>query len=369
MSSGKVKIIAEAGVNHNGDLGLAKTLIDVAVEAGADAVKFQTFKADLLVSRTARQCEYQVTNTGLTETQHSMLQKLELSESEFICLAEYCRAKDIEFMSTAFDSPSLHFLNDVIGVERFKIPSGELTNLPFILEHTRLHKPMIISTGMAQLCEVETALKVIAFGFTGQPDSALTEAQIEQAWQDNGIRKKMANNVTVLHCTSQYPADYTEVHLNAMTTMADEFAVPVGYSDHTMGAAVSIAAVACGAKVIEKHFTLDRTLVGPDHAASLEPDEFTNLVSSIRQIELAMGDAIKKPSLIEQQNMAVVRKSIHAARDIKKGEIITAGHLQIKRPGTGLQPNAFWQLVGSPANRDYSLDDMFLSPQDEGSSD
>ncbi len=366
MSGGKVKIIAEAGVNHNGDLGLAKTLIDVAAEAGADAVKFQTFKTDLLVSKTARQCEYQVANTGLAETQYSMLQKLELSESDFICLAEYCRAKDIEFMSTAFDSPSLHFLHDVIGVERFKIPSGELTNLPFVLEHTRLHKPMIISTGMAQLCEVESALKVIAFGMSGQPGNALTETQIEQAWLDNGIRKKMADKVTVLHCTSQYPADFTEVHIRAMSMMADKFAVPVGYSDHTMGTAVSIAAVACGAKVIEKHYTLDRTKAGPDHAASLEPDELAELVSGIRQVELAMGDAIKQPSTIEQQNMAAVRKSIHAARDIKKGETITAAHLQIKRPGTGLQPNAYWQLVGSRATQDYRLGDMFLAPQDSG---
>ncbi|MEW5831905.1 MAG: N-acetylneuraminate synthase [Campylobacterota bacterium] len=325
-------IIAEAGVNHNGSLELAKKLVDVAALAGADAVKFQTFKAEKLVAKNAQKADYQKQTTDAAESQYDMIKKLELDEAAHRELIRYCNDKKIRFLSTPFDHESIELLN-ALGMEIFKIPSGEITNLPYLRRIGELGKEVILSTGMADLGEIEDALDVL--NASGTPKE----------------------KITVLHATTEYPCPMGEVNLKAMGTIASAFGVRAGYSDHTRGIEVPIAAVAMGASVIEKHFTLDRTMEGPDHKASLEPGELCAMVSAIRNIEQALGDGVKKPSQSERKNMAVARKSIVAARPIRAGEVFTSENIAIKRPGNGISPMRYDEVVGQRAARDYDEDE------------
>jgi N,N'-diacetyllegionaminate synthase len=329
----KTFIIAEAGVNHNGSLELAKKLVDVAVAAGADAVKFQTFKADKLVSRGAQKAEYQKQTTSKDESQYDMIKKLELDEHAHRELIRCCDEKKIMFLSTPFDHDSIELLNG-LGMPIFKIPSGEITNLPYLRHVGRLGKEVILSTGMSDLREVEDALNVLV-----------------QAGTDK-------EKITVLHATTEYPCPIDEVNLRAMQTIQNAFNVKVGYSDHTQGIEVPIAAVAMGACVIEKHFTLDRTMDGPDHKASLEPNEIKAMVQAIRHIERALGDGIKQPSLSEKKNISVARKSIVAAKSIKAGEMFTADNLAVKRPGYGMSPMRWDEVIGQVAKNNYQSDEL-----------
>ena len=329
----KTLIIAEAGVNHNGDLNLARRLIDVAAEAGADLVKFQTFSADRLVAVHAPKARYQEQTTAVGETQHAMIRRLELDRAAHEMLIAHSRLRGIGFFSTAFDLESIDLLVE-LGAERFKIPSGEITNLPYLRRAGALGVPVILSTGMATLGEIENALTVLEK--SGTPRS----------------------RITVLHCNTEYPTPMDDVNLRAMRTIASAFGVAVGYSDHTAGIEVAIAAVALGASVIEKHFTLDRQLPGPDHAASLEPGELRAMVAAIRNIERALGDGIKRPSASEAKNLPIARKSLVAARRIRAGELFSAANLAAKRPGSGLSPMRWDEVIGRPAPRDFEPDDI-----------
>lgn len=326
-----VFIIAEAGVNHNGSLELAKKLVDAAKDAGADCVKFQTFVSKNIVSKNAVKAEYQKQQTEPEESQQDMLKKLELSFDEFVELNEYCKSKSIEFMSTAFDFDSIDFL-DGLEMGTWKIPSGDITNLPYLIKIANLNKPVILSTGMSTMEDIRSAIKAL---------------------KENG-----ATELTVLHCTTEYPTPFEDVNLRAMNTIKEEFGVKVGYSDHTKGIEVPIAAVALGATVIEKHFTLDRDMEGPDHKASLEPNELKAMVDSIRQIELALGNGMKQPAESEKKNMAVARKSIIASKDIKAGEIFTDENLTVKRPGDGISPMRWFDVIGKYAPRDFEEDEL-----------
>ncbi len=326
-------IIAEAGVNHNGSMELAKKLIDVAVEAGADAVKFQTFKAEKVISKFAQKAEYQRKTTDSQESQLEMVKKLELSFENFVELKKYCDERNIIFLSTPFDIESARFLHKQ-GLEIFKIPSGEITNYLLLREISSYNKKIILSTGMADLGEIEDAIDLLV--------------------ESGTIRE----NITLLHCTTEYPAPIEETNLKAILTLKEAFKLPVGYSDHTQGIEIPIAAVAMGATVIEKHFTLDKNLPGPDHKASLELDELKSMIKAIRNIEKAMGNGIKKPSPSELKNRDIARKSIVSARKIKKGEILTEENLTVKRPGTGISPMRWKEVIGKMANRDYEEDEV-----------
>ena len=326
-------IIAEAGVNHNGDVKLAKKLVDTAADAGADAVKFQTFKADQLVSKEAPKADYQQQTTDADESQLEMIRKLELSEAAHRELRSYCAVKNIQFLSTPFDFPSIDFLEE-LGLNIYKIPSGEITNLPYLRKIGSLKKEIILSTGMATLEEVRTALDVLVS--SGTPRS----------------------KITVLHATTEYPTPFEDVNLSAMQAMGSDLGVRVGYSDHTLGIEIPIAAAALGACVIEKHFTLDRGMAGPDHKASLEPDELKAMVQAVRRIECAMGDGVKKPSASEQKNISVARKSIVATCAIEFGELFTTKNLTAKRPGTGVSPMQWDEIVGRKASRNYRKDEQ-----------
>ena len=329
-----VLIIAEAGVNHNGSMEIAKQLVDAAVEAGVDIIKFQTFKAEKLVSKTAKQAEYQKKNIGDgNDSQYEMLKKLELSEKNHEELMAYCKEKGIRFWSTAFDFESMDYLHS-LGLDLWKIPSGEITNYPFIRKIASYGEDVIMSTGMCEMMDIRNAMDVLL---------------------RYGIRKEQ---ITLLHCNTQYPTPYQDVNLNAMASIKHEFDIQVGYSDHTSGIEVPIAAVALGAKVIEKHFTIDRNLPGPDHKASLEPHELKAMVSAIRHIEQALGDGIKRVSDSEKANISVARKSIVAACPIKKGEPLTEENLTVKRPGTGLSPMLWDKVVGTIATKDYEEEDL-----------
>ena len=328
-----VFIIAEAGVNHNGSIKLAKKLIDVAVESGADAVKFQTFKAENLVSKTAEKADYQKKTTSALESQFDMLKKLELDIDTHKKLMVYCLKKNIIFLSTPFDHDSIDLLND-LGLKIFKIPSGEITNLPYLSHIGSLNKKVILSTGMSNLQEVEDALGILINAGT------------------------LKENITVLHANTMYPTPMKDVNLNAMLTMRRELDVVVGYSDHTLGIEVDIAAVAIGASVIEKHFTLDKAMDGPDHKASLEPEELKAMVGAIRNIEKALGSSEKKASPSESANINIVRKSIVANQDIKKGDLLTDKNISIKRPGNGISPMKWDSVVGTVALKDYETDDL-----------
>ncbi|MBU6187598.1 MAG: N-acetylneuraminate synthase [Cyanobacteria bacterium REEB444] len=349
-------IIAEAGVNHNGDISLAKQLIDIAANAGADAVKFQTFQAEKLVSRDAPKAEYQTQTTGTTESQFEMIRKLELSDLDHELLISHAQSRGIQFLSTPFDIPSLHLLTQRFGLKKIKIPSGEITNAPFLLETARCAERIILSTGMSTLAEVEAALGVLAFGFT--TDKAIPQrGDFEQAFASDQGQQELGDRVTLLHCTTEYPAPFREVNLRAMDTLASAFGLAVGYSDHTPGIHVSLAAVARGARIIEKHFTSDRTLPGPDHQASLEPQELNQLVQQIREIEQALGDGIKRPTASEWKNREVARKSLVASRAIKASEVFTEENLTCKRPGTGVSPFSYWETIEQVATRSYDMDE------------
>ncbi|MEA9356626.1 N-acetylneuraminate synthase [Bacteriovorax sp. PP10] len=333
MENKSVLIIAEAGVNHNGDIGLAKELIDLAVEAGVDIVKFQTFKSENLVTKNAAMAGYQVENTGKEDSQLAMLKKLELQDNEFKELQRYCVEKKIRFFSTGFDIESLIFLKS-LNMGLWKVPSGEITNLPYLEFIGRCNEPVILSTGMATLEEVEAAIKVLV---------------------NAGTDKK---NISVLHCNTDYPTRFEDVHLNAMKTMRERLGVEIGYSDHTAGVEISVAAVALGAKVIEKHFTIDKNLPGPDHKASLDPNELKALVIQIRNIEKALGRFEKIPTERESKNIQVARKSIVAKADIKIGDVFTMENLTTKRPGTGISPMKWHEVLGTKAAKNYQEDDL-----------
>lgn len=348
-----VKIIAEAGVNHNGNVDLAFALVDAAKAAGADIVKFQTFKAKRLVTKEAQQAEYQMLNTGVTESQFTMLSRLELDYATHHELVTYCKKMGIEFLSTAFDQESLDFLVNNLKLKILKIPSGELTNAPFVLQHAQTGCDLIVSTGMATLAEVESALAVIAFGLTQPLKTPASEADFAHAYACEAGQAALKEKVTLLHCTTEYPAPVGEVNLKAMQTLGTAFGLTAGYSDHTAGIAIPVAATALGAQLIEKHFTLDKTLPGPDHKASLEPAELEKMVRAIRDIELALGTGLKCPQPSEFKNKTIARKSLVAASDIKVGEIFTEQNLTTKRPGSGLSPNLYWSLLGKIATQDY----------------
>lgn len=327
----RTTIIAEAGVNHNGDLELAKQMVKTAKECGADIVKFQTAKLESLVSKCAPMAEYQKENTGRVESQMDMLKRILLSYDDFRILARYCDEVGIQFLSTPFDIDSVDFLSS-LGCKLWKIPSGEITNLPYLERIGRERQPVILSTGMSTLNEIQEAINVL---------------------QDNG-----AGKITLLHCTTEYPAPFETVNLKAMLTLKEKFQMDVGYSDHTMGTEIPVAAVAMGATVIEKHFTLSRSMEGPDQKASLEPQELRIMVSAIRNIELAMGDGEKKPAQSETANIIVARKSIIARRDIAKGEILTEENMTTKRPGSGLSPMKWHEVLGTKAVRDFKEDEL-----------
>ncbi len=358
MNNDRTLIIAEAGVNHNGDEKLAFKLVDVAKAAGADIIKFQTFKAKKLVTSSAKQAEYQVKNTGKDESQFEMLNRLELSYEAHHKLLSYCKELDIEFLSTAFDVDSLHFLTNDIGLRRLKIPSGDLTNAPLVLEHARTGCELIVSTGMATLSEVEMALGVIAFGYLADKSEEPNINAFQQAYFSIEGQKILQKKVTLLHCTTEYPAPFGDINLKAMDTLAGAFNLPVGYSDHSQGIAVPVAAVARGAKIIEKHFTLDKNMEGPDHKASLEPYELTEMISSIRKVELALGDGIKGPRPSEIKNKPIARKSLVAAEPIQQGDAFTLNNIEIKRPGNGLSPYIYWELLGKLASKSYQEGDL-----------
>jgi N-acetylneuraminate synthase len=352
----RVFIIAEAGVNHNGSLAQAIQLVDAAAESGADAVKFQTFKADKLVSRAAPKAEYQIESTGASESQHEMIRKLELDEAAHLSLKQHCRSKNIEFLSTPFDLESLDMLVSRFDLSFIKLASGEITNAPFLLAAARTGKPVILSTGMSDLGDVENALGVLAFGYACH-EAAPSLAAFKAAYCSEDGQSVLRGRVTLLHCTTEYPAPLAEVNLRAMETLRQAFGLSVGYSDHTAGIAIPIAAAALGATVIEKHFTLDRNLPGPDHKASLEPHELTEMVRAIRQVEQSLGSPCKAPTPSELKNRPVARKSLVAARDISPGEAFTAENLAIKRPGNGISPLHYWDWLGKAASRPYAADE------------
>lgn len=332
-----VLIIAEAGVNHNGSLEIAKKLVDKAIEAGADVIKFQTFKAEKLVSKTAKQAEYQKKNIGANsdDSQYNMLKKLELSEKDHQELLAYCKERGILFFSTAFDMESIDYLHS-LNLGFWKIPSGEITNYPYIKKIAQYHEPVILSTGMCELVDVSSALNVLL---------------------DNGVKKEQ---ISMLHCNTEYPTPFEDVNLLAMQQIQKEFDVAVGYSDHTKGIEVPIAAVALGASVIEKHFTLDRNMEGPDHKASLEPDELKAMVLAIRNIEKALGNGNKAVSESERKNIAIARKSIVAACPIKKGDVLTEDNLTVKRPGTGISPMRWEEVIGTNATKDFEEEELIV---------
>lgn len=328
---GKTLIIAEAGDNHNGSRELAFQLIDKAVEAGADCVKFQTFITEEIISKRAEKAEYQKAATGSDESQYQMVKKLELSFEQFRELQKYAEERGITFLSTPFDIPSVEFL-DSINIPCFKIPSGEITNLPYLIKIAETGRDVIMSTGMAELNEIENAINI--------------------------LREYGSGDISLLHCNTEYPTPYEDVNLRAMLTLKEKFGVRVGYSDHTQGIEVPIAAVALGAEIIEKHFTLDHNMDGPDHKASLEPDELKQMVDGIRKTEKALGNGIKTASPSEKKNIQIARKSIVARRNIEKGEILTEENLAVKRPGNGISPMRWYEVIGTKAIRDFSEDEM-----------
>lgn len=327
----KVYIIAEAGVNHNGSLDIAKKLVDEAKKSGADCIKFQTFIAENIISKNAKQAKYQTKNIGKEQSQLEMIKKLELSFEDFKQLNNYCIEKNIDFLSTAFDLESIDFLES-LGMNTWKIPSGEITNLPYLIKIAKLKKKVILSTGMSTMQEIEDAVNI--------------------------FKKYGTTDITILHCTTQYPTLFEDVNLNAMLNIKEKFGYDVGYSDHTKGIEVPIAAVALGATVIEKHFTLDNNMIGPDHKASLQPDELKKMVESIRNIELSLGDGRKVVANSEKENMSIARKSIVAKKSIRKGQLLSEENITVKRPGDGISPMKWFDILGTVAIRDFEEDEL-----------
>ncbi len=357
MNSQKVYVIAEAGVNHNGDLNLALQLIDAAVYAGANAVKFQTFQTEQLVSRWAPKAAYQKKNTDIAESQYHMLKKLELSFDDHIILKSYCEKNDIEFLSTPFDLKSTDFLLNILQLSTIKIASGEITTAPLLLQIAKAQPSIILSTGMSTLGDIEQALAIIAFGYLQCDENPSMDAFMRAYYSTEG-QKKLKEKVSLLHCTSDYPADFNGVNLRAMDTLRSAFNLPVGYSDHTRGISIPIAAVARDAAIIEKHFTLDRSLPGPDHKASLEPDELKNMVAAIREVECALGNSLKIPTQKELETKSVARKSIIAVQPIKQGEAFTEKNISLQRPGIGVSPLRYWEYLKRVACQDYQAGEL-----------
>lgn len=352
-------IIAEAGVNHNGSSELAFKLIDAAAYAGANAVKFQTFNAKRLVTRQAKKANYQIKATGETESAFEMLKKLELKESTFIELSKYAKKLNIDFLSTAFDEESLSFLVNKLQLKTLKIPSGEITNAPLVLAHARTKRNLILSTGMATLSEIRSALEVIAYGFIEDAfDASPNVEKFQRAYLLEKAKSLLKEKVTILHCTTEYPAPIEEVNLSAMNTIRNEFDIEIGYSDHTQGIQIPPIAVAFGAKIIEKHFTLDASMTGPDHKASLEPDELKEMVTLVRNAERSIGNGIKTPSVSEIGNINIARKSICAETKIKKGHIFNSQNIAIKRPGGGNSPFKYWEFLGKTSKNNYDIGDL-----------
>jgi N-acetylneuraminate synthase len=348
-------IIAEAGVNHDGSLEKALALVDAAADAGADIVKFQTFNAKALAGGAAKKADYQQRTTDAGESQLAMLERLELPQAAHETLIARAKERGIEFLSTPFDNASLDFLLS-LKLSRIKIGSGDLTNAPLLHAAARAGAMLILSTGMATLGEVEEALGVLAHGYAHRRDPAGV-ASFHAAWRDRAARAALARHVSLLHCTTEYPCPIADVNLAAMATMRSAFQLPVGYSDHTDGFEISVAAVALGATIVEKHLTLDRNAPGPDHAASLEPDDFKRMVGAIRNVETALGDGVKTPKESEIRNVPVARKSIVAARALRAGEIIGPADITAKRPGTGRPPIDYWSLIGTAAPQALDPDD------------
>ncbi len=349
-------IIAEAGVNHNGSLDRALELVDKARWAGADAVKFQVFRAHLLSTAKAPKADYQKTGEP-SESQREMLKRLELKDEAFREIAEHARKQGLDFLATPFDDESLEFLTGELGLKRIKVSSGDLTHAPLLFKMARKRLRVILSTGMASLDEVEEALAVLAFGYVAPVGEKPSRSMFESAYESPEGRQALKSNVTLLHCTTEYPAPLDEVNLLAMDTLRERFGVAVGLSDHTLGSTAAIAAAARGAAVIEKHITLDKKLEGPDHRASLDPEEFRHLVFSIRDVEKAMGRGDKKPTASELKNRIPARRSLVAAVSIKKGESFSEGNVIAKRPGGGVSPMRYWDLLGELADRDYLKDE------------
>jgi len=354
MKDPKVFIIAEAGVNHNGSLSIAKKMVDVAVSAGADAIKFQTFHAETLVVSGAPKAQYQMKRTAKKESQYAMLKKLELSFDEHRELADFCRRRHIEFMSTPFDAESVGFLKKM-KVKRFKLSSGEITNAPLLLETARSKVPILLSTGMSTIDEIRTALGVLAFGYFELLGEFPGRVNFERAFRRFGGSLAFRDRVTLLHCTSEYPAPYDEINLRAMDTLAETFHLPIGFSDHSCGISCAIAAAARGAVVLEKHFTLDRKMQGPDHHASIGPAELTELVNSVRQIQQALGDGKKIAMPSEKKNRSIGRRSLVASRAMNKGELFSEENLTAKRPGCGLSPMRYFDLLGKKTKFDLKV--------------
>lgn len=354
----KVCVIAEAGVNHNGSVELAEELVRAAAAAGADIVKFQTFKAEELVTSSAPMARYQERNIGTAGPQLAMLKALELDRSRFADLSRLATELGIELLSTPLDIDSVRFLTGEVGVKRLKIGSGDMTNAPLLLVAARTGKPIILSTGMATLGEVGDALSVIAFGYIEKGSVAPSIEAFKAAFHSEAGASALKDNVTILHCTTEYPAPFESINLRAMDTLSRAFGCPVGLSDHSMGFAASVAAVARGAAMIEKHLTIDRGMEGPDHRASLEPDEFAAMVKSIRQVEAALGDGEKVPADAEKANKYIARKSLVTTRPVLKGQAFTVDNLGSKRPGGGVEPMEYWSRLGTLAARDYRADEQ-----------
>ena len=351
-------IIAEAGVNHNGDIALALELIDAAAEAGADMVKFQTFKAAELSATSAEKADYQKLTTDGAESQLDMLERLELGYDDHYKLLDHCASRGITFLSTAGEVESLHFLTQKLRLPVVKLGSGELTNAPLLLAAGRSKARILLSTGMGTLSEVETALGALAFGMTLKEDTYAGRAGFAESLLEVSVWESLRERVSLLQCTTEYPAAEEDTNLRVMDTMRQAFGLEIGYSDHTKGNAISFAAVARGAKIIEKHLTLDRTMEGPDHAASIEPRELAELVSGIRGIEKALGSGIKRPGKREIENRKVVRRSLVAARDIASGTVLTSQDLMVKRPGHGISASDLWETIGRRVVRDLTKDEI-----------
>ena len=353
----RTTIIAEAGVNHNGDCDRAVALVEAAARAGADVVKFQSFRAEKLATAVAAKAAYQQATTGDGESQLEMLRALELSELDELRIAETCTSANITYMSTPFDVESATHLVSRIGVSILKVGSGDLTNAPLLLHLARFRLPIILSTGMATLAEIEQALGVIAFGYMRDTTTRPSAAEFEQILLDRESWSELHGKVTLLHCTTEYPAAAHSINLRAMATLRSSFGLEVGFSDHSRGTYIASAAVALGATVIEKHLTLDRSLAGPDHQASIEPDEFAAMVTSIRDVELALGDGRKVPAAEEIVNRLVARRSLVATEPIRRGEQFSETNLGVKRPGGGVSPIEYWTYLGRKAGRDYAPDE------------
>lgn len=353
-------IIAEAGVNHNGDLDNALKLVDIAVKAGADAVKFQTFKAENLVSTSAEKAAYQQKTTDSEESQFTMLKRLELDLQSHKTLINYCKESGIQFLSSPFDLDSLQLLTE-LNIPKIKLGSGEITNSPLLLACAHTQKPMIFSTGMATIAEIEQALAVLAFGYI-HPSSEMPTSleQCYQAYISAEGQTALQDKVSLLHCTTEYPAPFNEINLQVIYSLEKTFGLPIGFSDHTEGIAIPVAAVALGAKIIEKHITLDKTMSGPDHSASLAPEELIEMVKSIRQVEQALGQSQKIPTLSEQKNRHCARKSLVAKTYINEGELFSVDNVTTKRPESGLSPHLYWEVIGEKATKSYNVDDIIF---------